>query len=71
MQENIIQAGSISFDLNTLVQWEWSPEEIVLTVRLLDKTLYLHGDQAQAVWMILNTLANEHWLPDEAERRKN
>lgn len=71
MEENIVHAGGVSFDLSMLVHWSWKPETQFLVIRLVDKTLCLNGEQAYGVWTILNTLAEANGLPRPEDRLSN
>lgn len=57
MQPNLIAVGTVGLNLTMLVSWEWNPDSSFLVIHMLHDVLYLRGQQGQAMWLLLDTLA--------------
>jgi hypothetical protein len=57
LQSCFVQVDDVGLNLAMLVSWEWNPKTQFLVVRLVNDILYLHGQQGQALWLLLERLA--------------
>lgn len=57
MQPHLVVSGGIGLNLTLLVSWEWNPEHTFLVIHMINDTLYVRGHEAQALGLLLDTLA--------------
>lgn len=57
MPYHLIAVGDVGLNLTMLVSWEWNRDTRFLVIHMLNDTIYLRGQQAQAMWLLLDSIA--------------
>lgn len=71
MRYHLVAVGDIGLNLVMLVSWEWNPEVGFLVLHLINDTIYLQGEQARAMWLLLDTIATLHLGQHQKQQTSN
>lgn len=67
---NLVAVGDVGFNLHMLVSWEWNPANQLLVIHLRHNILYLRDQTAQAMWLLLDSLATLHMGEQQAMNQR-